>query len=241
MTVTEKAPALFPVTAWTLVRRVQGGEAVPNAVEALDSLCKTYWEPVRRYVRALGCREEEAEDVTQEFFASFLRTGGFERAKPELSKLRTFIKHAAGHFLLNHWRNKTALRRGGGMNEENIDAVPEIAEAERSLAEEAYDREWAQAVLGRALSKVAESYAKRGRGEVFEAIKGGLLRPGGIADVSLVAAQLGIPESQVRLAVHRARQRLAEMLKAEVSTTVESAAEADEEVRYLIGVIAHAQ
>ena len=241
MPVSTQAHALFPATAWTLVRRVQGGEAVPTAEEALDSLCQTYWEPVRRYLRALGCREEEAADVTQEFFASFLRNGGFERANPELSKLRTFIKHAAGHFLVNHWRNKSAQRRGGGVNAENIDEVPEIAETERSLAEQAYDREWAQAVLGRALSKVAESYAKRGRSEVFEAIKSGLLRPGGIAEVPSVAERLGIPEAQVRLAVHRARQRLAEMLKAEVSATVESAAEADEEVRYLIGVIAHAQ
>jgi RNA polymerase sigma-70 factor (ECF subfamily) len=241
MAATDKAPALFPVTAWTLVRRVQSGEAAPTAEAALDSLCKTYWEPVRRYLRALGCREEEAADVTQEFFASFLRNGGFERASPDLSKLRTFIKHAAGNFLANHWRNTTTQRRGGGVEAENIDEVPEIAEAERSLAEQAYDREWAQAVLSRALSKVAEGYVKRGRGEVFEAVKGGLLRPGGIADATSVAERLGIPEAQVRLAVYRARQRLSEALKAEVSATVENAAEADEEVRYLIGVIAHAQ
>jgi RNA polymerase sigma factor (sigma-70 family) len=241
MAVTEKAHSLFPVTAWTLVRRVQGGEAAPTAEEALDSLCKTYWEPVRRYLRALGCREEETADVTQEFFASFLRNGGFERANPDLSKLRTFIKHAAGNFLTNHWRNKSSQRRGGGALAEHIDDMPEIAEAERSLAEQAYDREWAQAVLGRALSNVQEGYAKRGRGEVFEAIKSGLLSPGGIADAHAVAERLGIPEAQVRLAVHRARQRLAETLRTEVAATVEKAADADDEVRYLIGVIAHAQ
>lgn len=241
MAATDKAPALFPVTAWTLVRRLQAGEAAPTAEEALDSLCKTYWQPVRRYLRALGCREEEAADVTQEFFASFLRNGGFERANPELSKLRTFIKLAAGNFLTNHWRNQSTQRRGGGVNAENIDEVPEIAEAERSLAEQAYDRAWAQAVLSRALSKVESGYARRGRAEVFEAIKAGLLRPGGISDAPAVAEKLGIPEAQVRLAVYRARQRLAESLRSEVAATVESAADADEEVRYLIGVIAHAQ
>jgi RNA polymerase sigma factor (sigma-70 family) len=238
---TSNKPALFPATAWTLVRRVQAGEALPTADQALDALCKTYWEPVRRYLRALGCVEAEAEDVTQEFFASFLRTGGFERANPELAKLRTFIKLAAGNFLANHWRNKTTQRRGSGAGAENIDEVPEIAEMERSLAEQAYDREWAQAVLRTALAKVAAGYAKRGRAEIFEAVKEGLLRPGGIADAPAVAKRLGIPESQVRLAVHRARQRLAETLKAEVSATVEDATQADEEVRYLIGVIAHAQ
>jgi RNA polymerase sigma-70 factor (ECF subfamily) len=241
MSIPPPANALFPATAWTLVRRVQAGEAAPTAKQALDALCKTYWEPVRRYLRALGCVEAEVEDVTQEFFASFLRTGGFGRANPELAKLRTFIKLAAGNFLSNHWRNKATQRRGGGVNAENIDEVPEIAETERTLAEQAYDREWAQAVLSAALAKVAAGYAKRGRADVFEAVKEGLMRPGGIADAAQVAKRLGISESQVRLAVHRARQRLAETLKAEVSATLENAADADEEVRYLIGVIAHAQ
>lgn len=241
MVASEKAQALFPLTAWTLVRRVQSGEDAPTAEQALESLCCTYWEPVRRYLRALGCREDEAADVTQEFFASFLRTGGFVRANPDLSKLRTFIKLAARNFLTNHWRNKSTQRRGGSATAENIDDMPEIAEAERSLAEQAYDREWAHAVLGRALLKVAEGYANRGRQALFESIKSGLLRPGGIADVPVVAEKLGIPESQVRVAVHRARQRLAETLREEVLATVESTAAADEEVRYLIGVIAHQQ
>jgi RNA polymerase sigma factor (sigma-70 family) len=241
MAANAKAPALFPVTAWTLVRRVQAGEELQTAEQALDALCKTYWEPVRRYLRALGCREEEAADVTQDFFASFLRNGGFERANPELSKLRTFIKHAAGNFLTNHWRNQSTQRRGGGQGAENIEEIPEIPETERSLAEQAYDREWAQAVLSTALAKVAAGYEKRGRTEIFEAVKEGLLRPGGIADAPVVAKRLGIPESQVRLAVHRARQRLAETLHAEVSSTVEDASLAEEEVRYLIGVVAHLQ
>ncbi|MBL9144833.1 MAG: sigma-70 family RNA polymerase sigma factor [Verrucomicrobiaceae bacterium] len=232
---------LFPVTAWTLVRRVQTGEAVPSAQAALESLCATYWEPVRRYLKALGCREDETADVTQEFFASFLRNGGFERANPELSKLRTFIKLAAHNFLLNHWRNRMSQRRGGGASPENLDEVPEIAEAERSLAEQAYDREWAQAVLDRALKSVQEGYAKRGRAEAFEAIKAGLLRPGGLSNTSEVAVQLGVPEAQVRVAVHRARQRLADALRDEVLATVESPAEVEAEVRYLIGVIAHTQ
>lgn len=207
----------------------------------MEALCATYWEPVRRYLRALGCQEHEAPDVTQDFFASFLRTGGFERANPELSRLRTFIKKAAGNFLINHWRNKSTQRRGGGAVPENIDDLPELAEAERSVAERSYDRDWAQAVLDRALSAVADSYRARGREALFEAIKLGLLRAGGLPNGSEIAQRFGIAESQVRLAVHRARQRLAEALRAEVAATVDGADEVDAEVRYLISVIAHAQ
>ncbi len=233
--------ALFPATAWTLVRRLQMGVNDDHAQTALEALCRTYWEPVRRYLRALGCKEEEAADVTQDFFVSFLRHGGFSRADPDMAKLRTFIKLAARHFLTNHWRNRTTLRRGGGAQAEVLDDVPEPADAELSLAQQAYDKDWAQAVFNTALTRVAAGYSRRGKGEVFECIKAGLTRPGALLGSSEIAARLGIPESQVRVAVHRARQRLAEALREEVMATVENPADAEEEVRYLIGVIAHAQ
>ena len=223
------------------MRQVQRGEQAPSADAALDALCRTYWEPVRRYLKALGCAETESADVTQDFFASFLRNGGFERANPDLAKLRTFIKLASGSFLSNHWRKKHALRRGGSQSLENLDDVPEPAAQVLRQAEETYDREWAQAMLDRALRQVQEDYAKRGRAVVFEAVKAGLLRPGALENIAGVAAQLGVPEAQIRVAVHRARQRLAEALRQEVAATVESPDEVEPELRYLIGVIAHAQ
>lgn len=234
------ASPLFPVTAWTLVRRVQHGVAAPSAEQALDSLCRTYWEPVRKYLRALGCREEETADVTQEFFASFLRSGGFDRANPDLGKLRTFIKHSAARYLANHWRHQLAQRRGGGQRPEPLDAQPDIPAAGETLAAQTYDLDWARTVLHRALTAVEESYAARGRARIFAAVKSGLLRTGGVDDTAAVAASLGIPESQVRLAVHRARQRLATALREEVAPTVEDPADADAEVRYLLSVLAHA-
>lgn len=234
------AAALFPATAWTLVRRVQGGLASPDGETALNSLCRIYWEPVRKFLRALGCREDECADVTQDFFASFLRTGGFERADPRVARLRTFIKHASGRYLQNHWRKQCADRRGGGDAAANLDDIPEPAAAIRSLAEESYDRDWAQTVLSRALTAVEESYRSRGREAVFNAVKPGLLRTGGVEDASSVARTLGVPESQLRLAVHRARQRLADALRVEVAATIDSPTDADSEVRYLLSVIAQA-
>jgi len=235
------AHPLFPVTAWTLVRRVQRGGAAASAGQALDALCRNYWEPVRKYLRALGCREEDTADVTQDFFASFLRTGGFDKADPEIAKLRTFIKHAATRFLQNHWRRMGAERRGSSKCSENIDSIPELAADERPLAEQCYDRDWAATVLDRALTSLEQSYTARGKAGVFAAVKSGLLRSGGVENAAAVAGKLGIAESQVRLAVHRARQRLAEALRTEVSATMEAGSDINEEVRYLLGVIAHAE
>jgi RNA polymerase sigma-70 factor (ECF subfamily) len=233
-----RGAALFPNTAWTLVRRVQAGQSVA-ATAALESLCREYWEPVRRYLKALGSPDDENADVTQEFFASFLRNGGFAKADAAQARMRTFIKHAAGNFLVNYRRNRSAQKRGSGADHATLDDALEVAGTDRSLAEENYDRQWAETVFGRALAALEDSYGRRGRSGVFEAIKHGLLRPGGVEDSASIAAQLGVPESQVRLAVHRARTRLAEALRAEVAALVDGPAEVDDEVRYLVGVIAN--
>ena len=228
--------ALFPRTAWTLVRAVQAGGDAGAAHAALESLCEIYWRPVAKYLRALGCGD--AEDVAQEFFMSFLRTGGFEKADPERARLRTFIKHAAGNFLWNHRRHAAAQRRGGGQENIPLEDALEIPSPQRGEAERAYDREWAQTVFRRALQSLGDGYRSRGKGAFFDTIKYGLLRQGGVADAPEVAAKLGISEAQVRLAVHRARQRLADALRREVAAVVDGEGEVEAELRYLTGLLA---
>ena len=200
-------------------------------------LCRTYWQPVRRYLTALGCREADAADVTQEFFAAFLRGRGFAAATPEAGRLRTLVKKAAQNHLFSHWRRNMAEKRGGAATPVPLDAEAEDRTAEHSAAAEAaYDREWALTVLDSALRQLEESYLQRGRETLFRCIKDGLLRPGGLTDHAAAARELGIPEAQVRLAVHRARQRLGKLLRSAVAETAVPA-EVEDEVRHLLAVL----
>ena len=224
---------LFPATAWTLVCHArENGE---GREAALEVLCASYWQPVRRYLMALGCLEHEAADVTQEFFASFLRGGGFSTAARGQGRLRSLLKQSAKHHLFSHWRRSMAEKRGGGESALPLDE--EVSEAAGTTTDETgYDLDWALTVMDAALRRLQESYANRGRGAVFEVIKTGLLRPGGMPDDRATAAALEISESQVRLAVHRARQRLHTMLREEVAQTV-APAEVDDELRYILAVL----
>jgi DNA-directed RNA polymerase specialized sigma24 family protein len=229
-------PALFPPTAWTLVRRARGPESLRPAQEAMEALCRHYWQPVRRYLIALGCLEVEADDVTQDFFAGFIRKGGFASAEPEAGRLRTLLKKSAQFHLYSHWRRGMAQKRGGpsdGRTAEDISPVEPAAAAE---SEDAYDRDWAVAVLDVALKRLAESYAQRGRAGLFAVVKHGLLRPGGLPDDRAAARELGSTEAQVRVAVCRARQRLGALLREAVAATTE-AAEVEDEVRHLLNVL----
>jgi hypothetical protein len=63
--------ATFVTTHWSVV--LAAGQCTDaQASEALEQLCRTYWYPLYAYVRRRGYDREDAEDLTQEFFARFL-------------------------------------------------------------------------------------------------------------------------------------------------------------------------
>ncbi len=229
-----KSP-LFPATAWSVVRRAQSPGR--DELAALEDLCRTYWPPVRKYLLGLGCPESEAEDVTQDFFASFLKGGGFRVVDPEAGKLRTLLKKAAANHLANFWRHRMREKRGGAQGTLALDEVPERDQPAVAAAGAAYDRDWALATLDAALVRLEGYYAGRGKAAFFSVIKEGLLRPGGVKDVAGKAVELGISEGQVRLAVHRARHRLGALLREAVAATLDEAGEVDAEVQHLLRLL----
>src|SRR5262245_6168639 len=61
----------FPTTRITLIQAARDSSG-PLAHEALSTLCSAYWYPIYAYVRRLGHSHDEAEDLTQGFFARLL-------------------------------------------------------------------------------------------------------------------------------------------------------------------------
>ena len=67
---TVRSPGIFATTHWSVVLEAQGES--PAAQKALEKLCRTYWRPIYGYVRRHGVGTEDAEDLTQGFFALLL-------------------------------------------------------------------------------------------------------------------------------------------------------------------------
>lgn len=231
------APALFPPTSWTLIRQVQREGHLPEpAKEALDQLCRSYWEPVRRFLIALGCPAREAADVTQEFFASFLEHGGFGRAEQDKGCLRTLLKVAVRRHLAGHWRWTMAAKRGGGRTGIPLPLTDDETLPSEGPADALYDREWAATILDNALQQLRAGYESRGRAALFAEIQPGLLRAGGLKDYAASAARMNVTESQLRLAVFRCRQRLANQVRQAVAATTDPA-DVESELDYLLEIL----
>jgi len=107
---TQNGGALFATTHWSMVVAAQGES--PEADKALGKLCRTYWWPIYSFIRREGARPEEAEDLTQSFFALLFERRDLEGVRREKGRLRSFVfagtrrlPSAAKVGRLYHWMN----------------------------------------------------------------------------------------------------------------------------------------
>src|SRR5207249_323314 len=92
-----QAPLNFASTRWSLV--AAAAKQSPEALEALATLCQVYWYPLYAYARRQVANVEDAQDLTQEFFAQLLEKDYFQAADPQRGKFRSFLLTAFKRFM----------------------------------------------------------------------------------------------------------------------------------------------
>jgi RNA polymerase sigma factor (sigma-70 family) len=231
-------PSAFVTTRWTRVLLARGDSAEAKA--ALSDLCGYYYPPVFAFIRRSAPDEDSARDLTQEFFASLLARGGVNNADPQRGRFRSFLLGAAKHFLADMRDHDRRLKRGAGQAIESLDAdagtSPGRETPDRSAAspDREFDRKWALTLLGRAFAAMAEEYREAGKSGQFEALKPWLTGDGENLSQADAARQLEMNEGAVKVAVHRLRRRLREVIKNEISQTVKDHADIDREMHDLL-------
>ena len=102
----------FTTTHWSVVLEAQG--PTPAAQEALEKLCRTYWQPIYGFVRRQGAGPEETKDLTQGFFALLLERRDLNAVRKEKGRLRSYLLTSLKHFLTNERNRDLAIKRGEG-------------------------------------------------------------------------------------------------------------------------------
>ncbi len=228
----------FATTRWTVVLAA-GRPGSPQAAMALEELCRTYWFPLYAYVRRRGQTREDAEDLTQAFFARLLEKGFLESAGAERGRFRAFLLTALKRFMANEWDRSRTLKRGGGATPLPLD--PQQADSQFLAAsndlppDRAFDREWAVALLERVVIRLRDECVAEGRAGQFDHLKIFLTSGKGASSHADAAAALGTEEGAVRVAVHRLRKRYRQLLRDEVAQTLAQGAYVDAEMAALFG------
>jgi len=231
----------FASTRWTVVYQAANSKAASQeALSALSELCQIYWRPIYLFLRRQGHAFDEAEDLTQGFFAHLIENRTYARASPEKGRFRAFLLGALKYFVADARKRERAQKRGGGAALLPLDEAA-IAEAEaraggleRWSADRVYEREWAAALLRQALKRLAEECALGGKKDLFESLKTHL-SPGSDTCVPYdqIATRLGRSASTLRSDVARLRERFGAILREEVQSTLLDAADVDGELHYL--------
>jgi RNA polymerase sigma factor (sigma-70 family) len=235
--------AAFQTTHWSLVLAAREGHP-SQARAALDELCRTYWYPLYAYVRRRGNPPAEAEDLTQAFFARLLEKELLRDLTPGMGRFRSFLLTTLKHFLANEWDRARAQKRGGGkalisLDEEQAEARYRVEPADPVTPETLYEQRWAWTVLEQVLGRLREEFVATERAELFDQLQvflsAGKPPPNAYAEA---AARTGLKEGTVKVAVHRLRRRYGELLRAQIAQTVADPREVEDELRYLIQVLA---
>jgi RNA polymerase sigma-70 factor (ECF subfamily) len=219
-----------------------GDQQTPGSEAALESLCRAYWYPLYVYVRHAGHPPEDAQDLTQEFFARFLAKSSVIHADPERGRFRTFLLTSLKHFLINERTKASRLKRGGGHQLLSLDLTQAESRygaepADTASPDRLYEKRWALTLLDRSVGELGRDYAASGRGRLFEVLKDYIWGQKEASGYAAIALELSMTETAVKVNVHRLRQRFRELLRAEVAQTVAAPAEIDEELRHLITVM----
>ncbi len=228
---------VFATTHWTVILAAGRG-GTPQANRALEELCGTYWYPLYAYVRRHGHSKEDAEDLTQGFFARFLERNYLEGLSSEKGRFRAFLLAALKHFLVNEWDKSQRQKRGAGVaplsvDWQDADTRYQIDPAEQLSPDKHYDRAWAMALLEQVISRLRDECAAEGKGKMFEQLKPFLMAGQSAIPYAEAAGRLGLNEGAARVAVHRLRKRYRELLRKEISQTLCYPADVEEEMRAL--------
>ncbi len=232
--------AAFTTTHWSVVLEAQGES--PAAQEALEKLCRTYWRPIFAFLRRQGRPPEEAEDITQGFFAQLLERRSLDAVRKEKGRLRSYLLGALKYFVTDEQRRAMAIKRGKGqrlipLEELRGENRVEVEPADPVTAEMIYERRWALTLLERVLSRLKDEYRAAGNATLFDALKQLLPDEPGSPSQAEIAARLGMTENAVRQAFYRFRQRYQTLLREEIANTVATPGDIEDELRHLITVL----
>lgn len=231
----EGGAGIFATTHWSVVLAA-GEPDSGRSMDALELLCRAYWYPIYAHVRRRGHRPQDAQDLTQEFFARLLSRDSLASVRREKGRFRTFLLTALNYFLADQSDRACALKRGGGRAPVELDSLAAeeryaLEPATDETPDRAFDRRWAAALMERAFGRLMDE--QRSNGGHFDRLKVFLSRETEPGEYEALSGDLGLSPNAIAAAVRRLRLRLRELALVEALQTVGSPAEAEQELRSL--------
>ena len=231
----------FETTRWSVVQAAADSHH-PAYREALAELCQTYWPAVYAYVRQRGHDLDDAQELTQGYFAQLLGKKSLKAEDPDRGRFRSFVLASVKHYMANEWHRAQRMKRGGDATTLQLDF--DSAESmlgqqgiQRLTPEGIFDRRWAISLLRRTMERLEAEMIQAGKGERFRRLKPFLVDDADGTPYTELARELESSEGAVKATVHRLRRKFGRLLREEVSQTLTDPALLDREMAHLASVL----
>ncbi len=222
---------------------VAAGSDTSRSGPALEKLCRKYWQPLYGHARRSRLDREASEDAVQGFLLTVIQRSSLGGVEPGEGRFRSWLLGGFSNFLASLLRREYTVKRGGGIAPVAFDG---IEDAERLLPAsegldpaEAFDQNWARLMLDNAISRLRSEQVQAGKAELYAELEplvtGQVKTP--YAELS---ARCGVAEKNLAVLIHRLRQRLRDILRADVAQIVTTAEALDDELRYLMDLVRRA-
>ncbi len=207
-------------TQWTMV--LSAGTDGPDGRSAFEAFCRTYWYPVYAYIRRRGRSPEDAQDLTQDFFASLVERNWLAEVERGQTRFSTLLLTILKNFLINAHARASARKRGGGQIPISIDQARAeewfgAEPVDRETPEKTFTRRWALALLEAAMGRLRAEMASAGKQELFGHLSRFLSEEPAPGDYAALAVATGLQPNGIAAAVYRLRLRLRELTVEELA------------------------
>jgi RNA polymerase sigma factor (sigma-70 family) len=212
-----RASGQFPATRQSIVEAIRSSDA-PTRQRAFDVLVASYWKPVYKYVRLRWhASPEDAEDLTQEFFARAFEHGSLGRHDPSRARFRTFVRLLVDGLVKNARKAATRLKRGGGAVLVPLDfpgAERELADASELASQDddaLFRAEWIRSLFEVAIGRLRAECVATAKDQQFAVFERydieaqNARQPLTYADL---AREFGVPATQITNYLAYVRRRL---------------------------------
>lgn len=235
----------FPVTRHSVI--LAAASTDPEARRrAFSSIVEAYWKPVYKYTRLKWhAAADEAEDLTQAFFARAFEKSFFTSYDPGKARFRTFLRTCLDGFVANERKAAERLKRGGGVQLVPLDfktAEGELRQHDVGVPADMdayFDHEWARSIFALAVERLRAHYAATGRDicfRVFERYDLEATAAGDRLTYGNLAAELGVRSTDVTNYLAAARRQFRAIVLERLRELTATDDEFRDEAKRLLGV-----
>ena len=206
-------------TLWSVVQRAhQSDEEVSR--KAQRQLLEQYGDAIKRYLNTRLRDPAAADDVYQDFAVKFVR-GDFQKASPEIGRFRTFIRSVLFRQVADFYRK----RKRRGDVQLNVQLIEPTADEAEEVRQQEFAQVWRDEMLKKAWDALYELQASSNK-PWYSVLQLRVQNPqmGSVDLARSMSEQLDqeISSANVRVMLHRAREKFSVLLIETISSSLKS-------------------